>query len=73
MAAAGSSPANAGLAGAGLGLSLADASGAQITTNVFDKSVEVIPFVGNLLSAYSAYRDYQEMVAYYKDCMAGKN
>jgi hypothetical protein len=74
MAAPGNSPTTASLAGAGVGLGAADASGtAQITANVFGKSLKVIPFVGNLLSAYAAKRDLNEMGAYYNDCMAGKN
>ena len=74
MAASGNSPTNAAFSGAGVGLSMADASGtAQITANVFGKSLKVIPFVGNLLSAYAAKRDLNEMSNYYNDCMAGKN
>jgi hypothetical protein len=74
MAASGNSPTNAGLAGAGVGLGAADASGtAQITANVFGKSLKVIPFVGNLLSGYAAYGDLKDMGAYYNDCIAGKN
>ena len=74
MAAAGNSPTNAGLSGVGVGLGAADLSEtAQITANVFGKSLNVIPFLGNGLSAYAAKRDINEMSNYYNDCMAGKN
>jgi hypothetical protein len=69
-----SSPIDGGISGVGLGLSVADSS--HYAQNIALKGTEMVPVIGNGLSALSLYRDFYSadgMGAYYGACMEGKN
>ena len=58
------------LSGTGLGLTAVDSA------KVFEagtSAAKAVPIAGNVLSGYATYSDLKEMMAYYNDCMAGKN
>jgi hypothetical protein len=62
----------AGLSAGGLGLAFADKAGASIAVH----GTELIPIVGNVVSAGAALNDIfssDGMIAAYKSCMSGTN